>query len=522
MGRFGRSTVDCGATEPTNGLEYSVIVPAYQAAGEIGDCARALNEQTVPRQRYEIIVVDDGSTDRTAEVARGYEVQVIRQAHAGPAAARNLGAQAAKGEVLVFTDADCEPDQDWIERMTEPFCDPEIVGAKGVYRTRQKELVARFVQLEYEDKYDRMARQERIDFVDTYSAAYRRDTFLSNGGFDALFPTASVEDVELAFRLARKGYRLVFVPRATVYHRHNTTVGAYWRRKLGYGYWRALLFRWHTERAVRDSHTPQILKAQIGLAGIVLLLIPLAVFWGPARLCLLVAVSLFLLSVIPFMLRAARQDAAVALVAPLLLACRALALGTGLAAGLLRFYRRASPRQPPISGLYQVLKRAMDVILSAIGLILAAPLLAVLAAAIRLGSPGPPFILQERVGKNGHPFRAVKLRAAGETIEEASPGSASKPRVGQEDTRVACFLQRSGLDVLPQLWNVLKGEMSLVGPQPEEIQTARLYADWHRQRLAVRPGLTGPTRVNELEDLSLDERGRLNWTTSRIVLYGWT
>ena len=77
--------------------------------------------------------------------------------------------------------------------------------------------VPRFTQLEYEDRYDRMAGVESIDFVDTYSAAYRRDIFLANGGFDRTFPTASVEDQEFSFRLTEKGYRLVFVPSAKVY-----------------------------------------------------------------------------------------------------------------------------------------------------------------------------------------------------------------------------------------------------------------------------------------------------------------
>jgi lipopolysaccharide/colanic/teichoic acid biosynthesis glycosyltransferase/GT2 family glycosyltransferase len=489
-----------------NSPEYSVVVPAHQAAKHIGECARALNQQTIPRERYEVTVVDDGSIDGTGEIARRCGVQVIRQDHAGPAAARNLGAQAAKGKILLFTDADCEPAPEWLERMVEPFCDPEVAGAKGVYLTRQKELIARFVQLEYEGRYRRMARQEHIDFVDTYSAAYRRDTFLANGGFDTLFPTAAVEDVELAFRLARKGYRLVFIPRAAVYHHHNTTLGAYWRRKLGYGYWRALLFRWHPERAVRDSHTPQILKAQICLVGILVPLIPLAVCWAPARFYLLAVVSVFLLSVTPFVFRAAPQDMTVALAAPLLLAFRALALGTGLAGGFVRFYRQASPHHPPSGSAYQVLKRTADLILSGIGLVLASPLLAVLAAAIRLGSPGPVLLLRQRVGKNGRTFEAVRLRAPGVAVEEAPESTALGPLVPPEHARLSSFLRQSGLDGLPQLWNVLKGEMSLVGPQPDDMEVVRSYTDWHRQRLAVRPGLTGPIQIEDTRSLSLDDR----------------
>ncbi len=112
-----------------------------------------------------------------------------------------------------------------------------------------------------------MAGAANIDFVDTYSAAYRREVFLANGGFDTIFPTASVEDQELSFRLAEKGYRLVFVPAARVYHRHNPTLRAYVRRKFYIGYWKALLAAWHPARMVRDSHTPQTLKVQMALAA---------------------------------------------------------------------------------------------------------------------------------------------------------------------------------------------------------------------------------------------------------------
>lgn len=497
----------------------SVIIPAYNAEDTIGHCLSALLNQSLPREAYEIIVVDDGSTDGTRDVLGRYPgVRLIEQANQGPAAARNLGVREARGDIVLFTDADCEPTPDWIERLTVPFRDLEVAGAKGVYRTRQKEPVARFVQLEYEDKYARMARQDRIDFVDTYSAAYGRDVFLANGGFDPLFPTACVEDQEFSFRLARKGYRLVFVPQAVVYHRHDATLGEYWQRKFSIGYWKALLLRWHPERTVRDSHTPQVLKVQIGLVGLLGPFLLLALFWAPVRWIALAVTALFVLTAVPFLLRVARRDAAVAVVAPFLLVLRALALGMGLAAGFLRFSRQASPHRPPISGLNRAIKRTIDIVGSLVGLVLAVPLLAVLAVAIKLTSPGPVFFVQKRVGENGRPFRMIKLRTMVEGAEEMLPAlidleslhsPAFKLRNDPRVTGVGRFLRRTSLDELPQLWNVLKGEMSLVGPRPEETRVVHLYNDWHRQRLAVKPGITGPMQVNGRADLSLDERVRL-------------
>ena len=111
---------------------------------------------------------------------------------------------------------------------------------------------------------------ERIDFIDTYSAAYRRDIFLTNGGFDPRFLIN--EDQEFSFRLAEKGYKLVFAPDAQVYHRHNQTVREYIRRKFKIGMWKVRVTRQHPTQVVKDSHTPGALKAQLVIAAISLAL----------------------------------------------------------------------------------------------------------------------------------------------------------------------------------------------------------------------------------------------------------
>ena len=321
-------------------IEYSVIVPAYNAVDVLPRCLAALERQTIDRARYEIVVVDDGSTDQTVAVAEQAGAQVIRAAHGGPASARNIGARAATGGVLLFTDADCEPAPDWIERMARAFDEPQVAGAKGTYRTRQTALTARFVQQEYEDKYDRLARQPTIDFIDTYSAAYRREVFLPSGGFDATFTTSSVEDQELSFRLVAQGHRLVFVPDAIVGHRHDATPLEYLRRKVGIGYWKALLLRRHPDKAVRDSHTPQAIKAQIGLLALSMVVTVLAVF-VPTSVGLPVGSWLLLfLTMLPLLIKIARRDPAVVWIAPMLIALRAAGLGTGLAIGLVRFTLR--------------------------------------------------------------------------------------------------------------------------------------------------------------------------------------
>jgi GT2 family glycosyltransferase len=327
----------------------SVIIPVYNGSQTLAACLRALQDQT--RLPDEVIVVDDGSTDETVAIATQFGVTVLSQANAGPAAARNLGAQASRGNILLFTDADCAPAPNWIERMLAPFADPTVAGAKGEYRTRQRELVARFVQQEYQDRYDRMARRLNIDFVDTYAAAYRRDVFVAAGGFDTVFAVASVEDQEFSFRLAERGHRLVYVPGAIVYHWHDRSLSEYARRKYGIGFWKALALRRHPAKLVRDSHTPQVMKGQIGLAAVggALLLGGSATGSQPALLGGGLAWCLLLLSGGAFYAKILRRDTPVLAVAPALVFVRAWALGCGLLLGSLRLLREQFSKTDEIS-----------------------------------------------------------------------------------------------------------------------------------------------------------------------------
>ncbi|MDY6878133.1 MAG: glycosyltransferase [Chloroflexota bacterium] len=326
--------------------DYSIVVPAYHAASEINNCVRALNDQTIPRERYEIIVVDDGSTDGTATVAQDAGADcVLVTPHGGPAAARNTGIEAARGEIVLFTDADCEPSLQWLERMSAPFTDPRVMGTKGTYRTRQRSLMAHLVQLEYEIRYERMAHLPRIDFVDTYAAAYRRNLLLASGGFDPAYPLPSAEDVDLSFRLARAGHWLVFVPQAWVYHRHPISLWAYLTRKGRYGFWRARLYLRYPEKTGGDVHTDPALKAQFVLVALTGLMVLGSLAWWPLALAGGGALLTFLATTLPFVRWAWSRDRAVALIWPVVALMRVAMQGTGLAVGLI-YHKLAMRRRP--------------------------------------------------------------------------------------------------------------------------------------------------------------------------------
>jgi len=465
---------------------------------------------------YEILVVDDGSQDATAEVAETHGARVIRQTNAGPAAARNAGARAARGEVLAFTDADCEPSPGWLEALCRPLLDDaSLVAVKGAYRTRQRELVARFVQQEYEQKYCRLEQQETIDFVDTYSCAYRRAVFLENGGFDTAFPVPSVEDQELSFRLAAKGYRMVFSPSAIVYHIHDRTLGDYVRRKWGIGYWKVFLLRWLPEKALSDSHTPPSLRAQILLLALALAMAAVGFLWPSAWIVAALALVAFYLTAIPLLGQIAQRDLPVLLIAPSMLLLRAGALGFGLLWGLLFPPKRTHQPKPGLYWHQQVVKRLMDIVGGAIGLLISLPVILIAGVAIKLDSPGPVIFRQQRAGEGGKPFTVYKLRTMYQDAEQRvhevlkhNPldGPVYKIPNDPRVTRVGRFLRRWSLDELPQFWNVLKGDMSLVGPRPEELWVVEQYSDHERQRLLVKPGLTGPMQVNGRGKLDMKAR----------------
>lgn len=518
--------------QTANILRCSVIVPVYNGKKTIERCLDALAEQDVEPAEYEILVVDDGSQDSTPSIVDEWrrrhstiQARRVQQENAGPAAARNLGAQEANAPLLLFTDADCAPLPSWISALTRPFDDESVVGAKGTYVTEQQSLTPRFVQAEYEDRYDRMASQKQIDFIDTYSAAYRRDIFLENGGFDPIFTTASVEDQELSFRLARKGYILVFEPEAQVSHIHDTDLQEYMRRKYYIGYWKALLTRWHPERMVQDSHTPQVLKIQIVLVAMMLgtsMLMAAGLFWPPLRWLWIPLAALaiaFVVTAVPFLQKLGRNSWRLAFIGLFMLGARAIALGLGFLVGTIHFAGTLpGAHQPVIPGWKRIAKRLVDVVGAVVGLLISIPLVAIAAVAIKFDTPGPAIYRQVRIGEDGRPFRIIKLRSMVQdadtqleslidldSLPEPVYKLADDPRV----TRVGRILRRTSLDEAPQLLNVLRGDMSLVGPRPEEERIVQLYSDEQRRRLAVKPGLTGPMQINGRGNLTLQERLKL-------------
>lgn len=167
-----------------------------------------------------------------------------------------------------------------------------------------------------------------------------------------------------------------------------------------------------------------------------------------------------------------------------------------------------------LTGFNKALKRAVDLLIAGTALVLISPLWALIALAIRLDSPGPILFRQERVGLYGKPFTLFKFRSmyvnAEEQLEKLrarneAAGPLFKIKDDPRRTRVGRFIRRTSLDELPQFINVLRGDMSLVGPRPGLASEVAQYQDWHRKRLAVLPGITGLWQVSGRSQLTFDE-----------------
>lgn len=171
-------------------------------------------------------------------------------------------------------------------------------------------------------------------------------------------------------------------------------------------------------------------------------------------------------------------------------------------------------REIAIAGWKKTLKRAMDLVIASLMLVLLFPLMLIIAVAIKLDSPGPILFRQVRVGKDGRKFVLYKFRSMKEGAEEEqkrlaplneATGPIFKIRNDPRKTRVGRILRRTSLDELPQLYNVLRGEMSLVGPRPPLPSEVARYQEWHKKRLEVAPGMTGLWQVSGRSQLSFDE-----------------
>lgn len=191
----------------------SVVIPTFNRSGRLMRCLNSLQRQTFPSSDFEIIVADDGSTDGTREKIQELKTEgrdsftYIRGPHLGPARARNLGIEASRAEIVAFIDDDCTADPDWLQSLLRPFASLDVGGVEGRVISRgQASPLSRSVSNRSGGQYL------------TANAAYRRNVLERVGGFDETFLLAGGEDYDLAYRVLKGGYRIVFEDNAVTVH----------------------------------------------------------------------------------------------------------------------------------------------------------------------------------------------------------------------------------------------------------------------------------------------------------------
>ncbi|MDQ6773094.1 MAG: mycofactocin biosynthesis glycosyltransferase MftF [Candidatus Dormibacteraeota bacterium] len=224
----------------------SVIVPVRDRGHELGACLRSLRALDYPADRLEILVVDDASAE---PVAAASGVRVLRRERpGGPAAARNQGAAAARGEVLAFLDSDCRAAEDWLRRLIPELADLDVDLAGGrVLGDRRGGWAERYEaacsSLDLGPRYGPVGAGRMVPYLVTANLVVRRAAFQALGGFDAGLRFG--EDVDLVWRAVAAGRRAVYQPAATVRHLYRPTTVAFAQTRLDYAASEALLLRRH-------------------------------------------------------------------------------------------------------------------------------------------------------------------------------------------------------------------------------------------------------------------------------------
>src|SRR3989449_1428943 len=230
----------------------SVVVCTYNGGRTIRDCLEGLGRLEYPD--YEVIVVDDGSTDRTAAIAREYDCRLIRTENRGLANARNTGLKAATGEIVAYLDDDAYPDPQWLTYLAATFMSTSHAGAGGpTIAPAADGPIAECVAQSPGGPAHVLVTDHEAEHIPGCNMAFRKACLEAIGGFDPQFRTAG-DDVDVCWRLRESGWSLGFSPAAMVWHHRRNSVRTYWKQQIGYGRAEAMLERKWPEKYNGPGH----------------------------------------------------------------------------------------------------------------------------------------------------------------------------------------------------------------------------------------------------------------------------
>jgi glycosyltransferase involved in cell wall biosynthesis len=273
--------------------EFSIVIPTFNRQARLNQCLTAIAALEYPRDRFEVIVVDDGSPQPAEEIVGRFrdhlDIRYLRRPHEGPAAARNAGARIARGDYLAFTDDDCAPSPGWLRAFAEALrggTDCALGGRtlnalpENTFSQASQHLILYLYEYFNVDPHS-------AKFFASNNFAVLRTRFLAVGGFDPSFARAAAEDRELCDRWVGGRGQLVYVADAVVYHAHRLGFATFLRQHFSYG---RGAFHFHRVRAAR-LRAPHTLEPISFYVGILHFPFRLERRWPAARIALLLVLS---------------------------------------------------------------------------------------------------------------------------------------------------------------------------------------------------------------------------------------
>jgi glycosyltransferase involved in cell wall biosynthesis len=252
-------------------VSVSIIIPTKNSADILGRCLKSIYSMDYPMDDFEVIIVDGHSKDNTVEMAKMYGCKVVYEDMGTIGGARNVGVEHSSGEFIVFTDADCVIDRDWLKNLLREFKDEKVASAGGPNITPEDDTefakcvgaVLEFLSkpgARYAFNADRVL---EVRHNPTCNSAYRKSVFLEVGGFNPKLVTC--DDEELDHRIRKRGYKILFTPHAKVYHYRRPTWRGFAKMAWNYGVGRGQVVKLHRELAKWYYCAPSALIALIAL-----------------------------------------------------------------------------------------------------------------------------------------------------------------------------------------------------------------------------------------------------------------
>lgn len=269
----------------------SIVVPVYNGELTIGKCLKSIMSLEYPADKVEVIVVDDGSTDKTVDIIKEFPVKVVQIKHSGYPSAMNNGIKVASGEIIVNIDSDTYPREDWLIKVVGEFRDPKVGIASGYVATvPTSSFWAKLSGFECEDRYDRIE-SKYVDFITSTCTAYRKELFIKVGLFDEKIPWNC--DEELAHRAVKADWKIVLRKDAILYHDWSPSfVKSFWKQVIT-GRFAVNMVLKHSELLSGKKFHPMSFYIPLALTSLVILT-PILFFVNLIWLSVLSSLGLFL------------------------------------------------------------------------------------------------------------------------------------------------------------------------------------------------------------------------------------